>query len=130
MKGHIKTKFDRKQLSDASLALILICLLVFLLYGFKSGVKAAVIVALLTMLKSSIIYPWAVVWYTGTELLGTLVSKVLLSFIYLLIVWPVGLVRQLSGKDTLQLKNFRKSSGSVFRVREKQYLDKDLETPY
>jgi hypothetical protein len=130
MKGHIKIKFDKKQLTDASLALILLSLLIFLLAGIKPAIYIAVLVAILTLLHSSIIYPWAVVWYTVTEFLGNIVSKILLCIIYLFIVWPVGCVRQLSGKDSLQLRDFGKSSKSVFRVLEKQYIDKDLETPY
>jgi hypothetical protein len=130
MKGHIKIKFEKKQLTDASLALILLCLLIFLLAGIKPAIYIAVLVAVLTMLHSSIIYPWAIVWYTTTELLGNIVSKILLSIIYLLIVWPVGFARQLMGKDSMQLRDFGKSSKSVFRVREKQFIDKDLETPY
>jgi hypothetical protein len=130
MNRHIKIKFEKKQLTDASLALILLCLLFFLLNGTKPAIYIAVLVAILSMLHTSIIYPWAVVWYTGTELLGNLVSKILLAVIYFFVVLPVGFVRKLSGKDSMQLRDFGKSSKSVFRVREKQFVDKDLETPY
>jgi uncharacterized membrane protein len=130
MNRHIKIKFEKKQLTDASLSLILLCLLFFLLSGTKPVIYIAVLVAILSMLHTSIIYPWAVVWYTGTELLGNLVSKILLAVIYFFVVLPVGFVRRLSGKDSMQLRDFGKSSKSVFRVREKQFVDKDLETPY
>lgn len=130
MGRHIKTKFNNKQLTDASLALILLCLIAFKWKGINLSISIAVLVILLSMLKPSIIYPWAVFWYSFTEMLGTIVSKILLSIIYILIVWPVGFVRQIFGKDNLQLKNFNKSTGSFFRIREKQFSKNDLETPY
>jgi hypothetical protein len=130
MYRHIKTKFNTKQLTDSCLALILLCLIVFKWKGINLSITLAVVVILLSMLKPSIIYPWAVVWYTLTELLGTILSKILLSVIYILIVWPVGFIRRIMGKDNLQLKNFNKTTGSVFRVREKKFAKNDLEMPY
>ncbi len=130
MKDYIKSNFSKKQLTDAGLALILLCLLLFILHGNKVFIYGAIIAAFLTMINTSIIYPWAVIWFSLTEILGTIVSKVLLGIIYLIVVWPIGFARRLSGKDPLQLKDFGNSTDSVFRVREKQYTSKDIDTPY
>ena len=130
MKDHLKTKFTKKQLTDAGLALILLFLLIFMVHGNKRLIFGSAFVAVLCMIHSSLIYPWAVLWYTLTEILGTIVSKILLTVIFIFIVWPVGLTRHLIGKDSLQLKNFRRTDASVFHIREKQFLPEDLDTPY
>jgi hypothetical protein len=130
MREYIKIHFSKKQLSDACLALILLFLLIFALHGNKLFIYGAIIVCVLSMISTSVIYPWAVLWYSLTEILGNLVSKILLSIIYMLVVWPVGFVRKIIGKDSLQLKDFGHSAASVFRTREKQYESKDLDTPY
>jgi hypothetical protein len=130
MKEYLRTKFDKKKLVDAGLALILLCLLIYFYAGIKASLYIAFIAAVIVMLSYAIIYPWAFIWYNMTDLLGNIVSKALLILIYLLIVWPIGFIRQILGKDSMQLRKFCKSTESVFNIREKTYEAKDLEKPY
>jgi len=58
------------------------------------------------------------------------VSKILLSILFFLVVLPIGLLRKIMGKDSMQMKSWKKSSESVFRQRNHQFSAKDLETPY
>ena len=57
-------------------------------------------------------------------------SRVLLSVIYFVVVFPVGLFRRIIGKDSLKLKSFKKNIDSAFVTRDKLFTEKDLQTPY
>jgi hypothetical protein len=57
-------------------------------------------------------------------------SKILLSIVFITIVTPIGLLRRLLGKDSLQLKNFKKSKDSVFLSRDHKYTENDIAKPF
>jgi hypothetical protein len=69
-------------------------------------------------------------WFWLSHLLGTVMSKVILTVLFFVLVTPIGLIRRLLGADTLQLKKWKKGSDSVFVVREGAVGEKDLANPY
>jgi len=75
-------------------------------------------------------YPFAILWFGLSNLLGTIVSKILLSIVFFIIVLPVALLRRMLGKDSLLLKKFKKSSESVMKTRNQTYVATDLEKPF
>jgi hypothetical protein len=62
--------------------------------------------------------------------LGTVISKIILAVLFYLMVLPVGLVRNLLGKDAMQTKSWKKANDSVFRTRNHRFSAKDLDHPY
>ena len=62
--------------------------------------------------------------------LGKIMSSVLLSVVYLVIVLPVAALRRLMGKDSLRLRQWRSGSESCFIVREHSYTAEGLKHPY
>ena len=62
--------------------------------------------------------------------MGKVVSKILLTLIFFVVVTPVGLIRRLTGADSLQLKKWKKGTDSVFVERQGAIQDKDLVNPY
>lgn len=68
---------------------------------------------------------WA--WYKLSEMMGFVMSRVLLTLIFFLFLFPIALAARLSKKDSLQL---RKKPGSYWTNREHQYTRKDLENPW
>jgi len=81
------------------------------------------------------IYPlffryFAYFWYSISEVLGSIVSKIILTLIFIFIVSPVGLIRRLIGKDSLNLKKYKKGSESVMKIRNILFKKTDLEKPY
>lgn len=74
--------------------------------------------------------PVAFVWFGFSNLLGGVVSKLLMGLLFFAVVTPMGLVRRCLGKDAMRLKGWKKSDESVFVVRDYQYSAKDLEHPY
>lgn len=64
-------------------------------------------------------------WYKLAELLGYINSRILLSAIFFLILFPVALLARLGrGKNLLGLKN--NADGSAFTERNHKYEAKDL----
>jgi len=70
------------------------------------------------------------VWFALSQLIGTVVSKVLLTLVFAALVVPMGISRRLLGKDSLQLSKFRRGSESVMKVRDHLYAASDLDRPY
>jgi hypothetical protein len=123
-------KMDKKKLSDAGMALVLIMLLAGLFSRNVLFYKIAIPVLLLNMIIPQIYYPFAWIWYSLSNFLAIFVSRMLLSVIYLVLVVPIGLFRKLTGNDNLNLRKFKKGQKSVMKLREYTFLPEDLPRPY
>ena len=64
------------------------------------------------------------VWLKFAELIGAVMSKVILSVIYFVVLVPIALIQRLTQKNPLFLK---RQSGSYYVDRNKQYSPKDIE---
>jgi hypothetical protein len=116
---------------NTGMALTLLCLLVFLL-GPRNPVWILLAVALLavSMTFPTVLRPLAIAWYGLSGLLGSIVSRILLSLIFAFVVCPVALVRRALGKDDLLLKQFKKGSASVLQTRNRRVTAGDLGNPF
>ena len=74
--------------------------------------------------------PIAVVWLGFSDLLGAVVSRILLSIVFFGVVTPIGILRRLFGKDSLQLRAFKASNDSVMLERNHAFVGRDIERPY
>ncbi len=126
----IRTSFSKKELTDAGMAAVLLCLIAGFLWNNLLFFKIAVPVVVLTMILPVTMYPFAVFWYNLANLLSQVASRILLSVVYFGLVFPVGLIRRLAGKDSLQLKNFKKDKTSVMVNIDKVYTKDDLKKPF
>jgi hypothetical protein len=64
-------------------------------------------------------------WYKIAEILGAINGRILLSFVFFIILVPVALMARIGKKNPLSLK--RESKKSVFIDRNHKYEAKDLE---
>jgi hypothetical protein len=124
------TRISKDQAKDTGMAMVLICLIVGFFSKNPVWVKIAIPVLVVDMVVPKLYTPVAVVWLGLSHLLGTVVSRILLSIIFFVLVMPVGLLRRILGKDSLQLRKFRKGTGSVMKVRDHVYTPADIEKPY
>jgi hypothetical protein len=122
----MKTNFSKKEHSDSGLALILILLIVSLIWHMTGTLKIAVVVTLLLMVKPAIMYPFTFIWLNLSDVLGKIISKVILAIIYVVFLVPMGLIRKAMGRDSLKLNQFRKSTNSVFETRNHTYNKEDM----
>ena len=127
--------FDSKTITvekckDSGLALVLISLICYQVWKLEIFIISAIIFLVVAMTYPLIFQPFARFWFALSTALGTVVSKIILTVLFFVIVLPIGLVRRALGKDAMQMKSWKKGKESVFRTREHQFTAKDLEHPY
>jgi len=119
-----------EQARDTGMAMVLICLLLGYWGKFPRFLPAAIALLFLTMAWPKAFKPLAGLWFGFSHLLGSVVSRVILTVLFFAIVTPIGLIRRLMGADALQLKKWKQGRDSVFVVREGAVQAKDLTQPY
>ncbi len=127
---YFPTQISSKQARDTGMAVVLVLLLI----GFFSDTvlyyKIAIPVLIINMTWPMSFYPIAVVWLGFSHVLGTVMSKIILTVIYLVLVLPVGLFRRLLGKDPLILRRFGDGEQSAMKTRNHTFTAEELEHPY
>lgn len=126
----IPKKLSTKQLIDSGSALVLILLIL----GFFTKNNLFYIIAIPALLINMAIpkfyYPFGIFWFSLSNVLGFVVSRIVFTIVYTLVVIPIGLLRKLIGKDTLDLKKFKKGRSSTLKFRDHTYSSKDIANPY
>lgn len=120
----------KAQARDTGMALTLICLLIAWFSRRHDFVGYAILLLLLDMVWPQAYKPAAKLWFGLSHVMGAVMSKVLLSVVFFLVVTPMGLLRKAMGKDPMQTRAFKKDTGSVFKTRDHLFTGKDIETPY
>ena len=119
-------KITKKQCMEFGQVATLLVLVFALHYKIDNLVDAAFVLILVTIVLPIIFYPFAVVWFALSDLLSIVSPAIILAIIFFLIVTPVGLIRRLLGKDSMQLKQFKKNRQSVMINRDHLYTKSDL----
>jgi hypothetical protein len=119
-----------EQCKDSGLALVLISLICYQVWKQPFLVLLAIAFLLVAMTYPPIFKPFARFWFAFSTALGTVVSKIILTVLFFVMVLPVGLVRRIIGKDSMQIKGWKKGKQSVFRVKDHRFTANDLEHPY
>ena len=123
-------KYTPEQAKDTGMAMVLICLLLGYWGKFPKFLPVAIVLLILTMAWPKAFRPLAVFWFGLSHLLGSVMSRVILTVLFFLVVTPIGVIRRWTGADALQLKKWKQGQDSVFVVREGVVQGKDLEAPY
>ncbi len=126
----VPKSISKKEASDTGMAMTLICLLIGYFTKNSNFYIAAIPALVINMAFPMFYYPFAMIWLTLTNLLGSVVSKVLLSIVYILVLMPAGIIRRAMGKDALNLKGFKKSTSSVMVVRDYEFTANDIKNPF
>lgn len=121
---------SREQAKDTGMALVLVSLIVFLVTHEKRYVTVGLGLLLLDMLWPGFFKVPAKLWFGLSHVLGTVMSKVMLSIIFYLLLTPMGIVRALCGKDPMRRRQFKRSDASAFRVRDHRFVAADIEQPF
>lgn len=130
IKEFIPKSISPDQTKDTGMAMVLICLLIAFFSQNQQLSAVAILLLLINMIWPKIYKPVAKIWLGLSHLLGTIVSKIILSLIFFGLVMPVGLVRRFSGKDSLQVKKWKKGRDSVFKARDHEFTPEDISHPY
>jgi hypothetical protein len=119
-----------EQAKDTGMAMVLICLLLGYWGKLSQFLPLSIALLILTMAWPGAFRPLAGLWFGLSHLLGNVVSRVILTVIFFLLVTPIGLIRRWCKADSLQLKKWKKGDDSVFVEREGVITGKDLVNPY
>ena len=120
----------KDQSRDTGMAMVLLTILVYLKTRDNLALYIAVILHVVNMIVPRVFAPVAVVWFGLSRVLGTVMSKVLLSVLFFGLVTPIGVLRRLFGKDSLKLRDFKASQESAMLVRNHLFVGHDIEKPY
>lgn len=126
----LKRKITKYQSRDTGMAMVLLLLLVDIRAKRGWVLFAAIALQVLNMTVPQIYRPVAVLWLGLYDLLGAVVSKILLSIVFFVIVVPIGVLRRLAGKDSLKLRAFKAGRDSVMVERNHTFVGRDLERPF
>ncbi len=119
-----------EQAKDTGMAMVLICLLLGHFGKFPKFLPVSIVLLLITMAWPKAFKPLAGLWFGLSHVMGQVVSKIVLTLIFFLVVTPIALIRRWTGADALQLKKWKQGSASVFKERQGAISDKDLLNPY
>ena len=119
-----------EQARDTGMAMVLICLLLGYWGKFPKFLPVSLVLLIITMAWPKAFTPLAGLWFGLSHLLSSVVSRVLLTIVFFVIVTPIGLIRRLIGADAMQLKKWKQGRDSVFVVREGPIQGKDMVNPY
>lgn len=125
-----KNFISERQAKDSGMALVLIGLLLLLFLKDITYLYIAIGLHIINMIWPVLFKPFAKVWFGLSHLLGTVMSKLILTIVFYIVVFPMGRVLKLTGKDSLKMKAFKKSTTSVFTDRSHTYTKEDLAKPY
>jgi len=118
------------QAKDTGLAIVLILLIFAYMANPGWLLLGAMAMLILTMTWPDVFRPLAKVWFGLSHILGTIVSKIILTIVFFLVVTPVGIVRKVLGADPMRTRLWKKGSASVLVERNMLYSKKDIEKPY
>jgi len=126
----LKRKITKDQSRDTGMAMVLLFLILFASRKREGYLFVAIALHILNMTWPQVYRPIAVIWLWLSDLLGSVVSKVLLSVVFFLVVTPIAILRRLAGKDSLKLRAFKASQDSAMLERNHTFVSQDLEKPY
>lgn len=120
----------RDQSRDSGMGVVLLLLLLFVVRKREWYLIGAIAVHVTNMMVPQVYRPVAVVWFGLSDLLGTIVSKILLVIVFFGVVTPIAVLRRVFGKDSLKLRAFKTGQDSVMLERNHVFVSTDLERPY
>jgi len=126
----LKRPITKEQSKDTGMAMVLLLLLLSLGLKRHGLVLAAMAALLVNMTWPTFYRPVAVVWLGLSTMIGTVMSRVLLTIVFFVVVTPIGVARRLFGGDALRLRAFRASEESVMLDRNHTFTGGDIQKPY
>jgi len=121
---------SREQAKDTGMAMVLICLLIWHFFNVDRFFAISIVLLVINMIFPQVYKPLAKLWLGFSNILGAVMSRILLTILFFTLVTPIGVFRRITGYDSLQIKKWKKDRTSVFQVRDHTYQPKDIDKPY
>ncbi len=115
---------------DTGLALLLIFLLLLFFTEKMYYIYPSIVILVFTMTWPKIFAPFSYVWFGLSKIIGEVVSKILLTTVFLLVALPIGSIRKLLGSDSMKLKQWKKNNDTCFSDTNHNVTADNLKKPY
>lgn len=119
-----KNKLDKAKALETLLVLVGALVIFFWVTQKKIFLLLALLLILIAIVSESLSMLIAKGWLKLGSLMGMVMSKVILTVVYFIVLFPVAMLYKLTGKDNLALK--RKES-SYYSIRNHVYSKKDMD---
>jgi hypothetical protein len=126
----LSRKITKDQSRDTGMAMVLLFLLAAASRKKEGYLFVGMVLHVVNMTVPKVYKPIAIFWLGLSDLLGSVMSRVLLSIVFFGVVTPIGIFRRLLGRDSLKLRAFKASKESVMVERNHTFVAQDLDTPY
>jgi hypothetical protein len=125
-----ENKVCEKEVVDTGMAATLVLLIFGIITEDISFMMYSAVALFLNMTFSSVYTYVAIFWLSLSHYLGLMMSNVILSLIYFVIIIPIALFRSLLGHDPMRLREWKLGKDSLFIERNFSYGEDDLKHPY
>jgi hypothetical protein len=126
----LNRKITKDQSRDTGMAMVLLFLLAAASRKKEGYLFVAMALHVVNMTVPKVYKPIAVFWLGLSDLLGSVMSRILLSIVFFGVVTPIGIFRRLLGRDSLKLRAFKAGKESVMLERNHTFVAQDLDAPY
>jgi hypothetical protein len=126
----LKRRINIDESRDTGMAMVLLLLILWVVLKRKELVTGAIALHVLNMTLPQVYRPIAVLWLGFSDVMGAVVSKILMMVVFCAVVTPIGILRRLLSKDSLKLRVFKAGKDSVMLARNHTFTKRDLERPY
>lgn len=123
-------KTTPEQAKDTAILCGLFFEFAFLITGNSFLIWPSTLILIVALLNPLIFRPIAKVWFGLSRFIGSVMTVLILSAIFLLIVTPIGMIRRMIGCDPMQIRPKNSCRSSAFTVRNYKYVPHDLERPF
>lgn len=133
LKNIKSTRSELKKFGYTMTVVLLIISLIIYLYSNSIYIyfaSSAGILLLLTLIAPKLLLPFQKVWMGLAVILNFIMTRIILSLLYYLILTPLGLILKLTGKDFME-RTLSKNKSSYWNIREdNKYLPEHTERQF
>jgi hypothetical protein len=126
----LKRNLNTAQIFGSGLALILLSLLLYIFLENRIFLNISLGLTIFLMIWPTPFKYFGYLWFAFGEALGYIVSRIILSVVYIVLVIPVGLMKRAKIRRNMQLNVFKRDTSSVFKPRNYHFSDKDFDKPF
>ncbi len=121
-------KYTKEKNQETALAITLGLLVIWYFTAIKVLITVAFVLILIALFSQTLAGWVTWFWMKLSHIMGFVMSRVLLSAIFFLFLFPIALLSRLFKKDGLQLK--RTSGSSYYTERNHTFNASDIENPW
>lgn len=122
------TNYSQEKKYETILAIVLGLLVIWFFTNAKALVIISAVLAFIGLMIPMVSGWITWLWLKISHVMGWVMSKVIMSIVFYLVLFPISLLARLSNKDQLKLK--KSNETSYYSTRNHRYSPEELENPW